>query len=90
MSKQHTIVLIPGDGIGPEVTHAACRVLEAATAGPKENLRGHVAEVFALLGPRAGLNKAQRRAIERMRREWDDAIVAATITRTRERPSLER
>ena len=74
-------------GIDPA---AACRVLEAATAGPKENLREHVAEVFALLGPRAGLNKAQRRAIERMRREWDDAIVAATITRTRERPSLER
>jgi isocitrate dehydrogenase (NAD+) len=27
---KHTIVLIPGDGIGPEVTSAACRVLEAA------------------------------------------------------------
>jgi isocitrate dehydrogenase (NAD+) len=29
MSK-HNIVLLPGDGIGPEVTHAACRVIEAA------------------------------------------------------------
>lgn len=29
---KHTIVLIPGDGIGPEVTHAACRVVEAAGA----------------------------------------------------------
>ncbi len=29
MSK-HNIVLIPGDGIGPEVTSAACRVMEAA------------------------------------------------------------
>ncbi|HMO27126.1 MAG TPA: isocitrate/isopropylmalate dehydrogenase family protein [Tepidisphaeraceae bacterium] len=29
MSK-HDIVLLPGDGIGPEVTHAAQRVLEAA------------------------------------------------------------
>jgi isocitrate dehydrogenase (NAD+) len=29
MSK-HTIVLIPGDGIGPEVTHAARQVIEAA------------------------------------------------------------
>src|SRR5580765_5466380 len=29
MSK-HTIVLIPGDGIGPEVTNATKRVLEAA------------------------------------------------------------
>src|SRR5437763_2671201 len=27
---KHTIVLIPGDGIGPEVTAAAVRVLEAA------------------------------------------------------------
>jgi len=27
---KHTIVLIPGDGIGPEVTCATCRVLEAA------------------------------------------------------------
>lgn len=26
---RHTIVLLPGDGIGPEVTQAACRVLEA-------------------------------------------------------------
>lgn len=26
----HTITLIPGDGIGPEVTAAACRVIEAA------------------------------------------------------------
>src|SRR3954463_351191 len=28
--QKHTIVLIPGDGIGPEVTAAAKRVLEAA------------------------------------------------------------
>ena len=27
---RHTVVLIPGDGIGPEVTRAARRVLEAA------------------------------------------------------------
>lgn len=27
---KHTIVLIPGDGIGPEVSHAARRVIEAA------------------------------------------------------------
>ena len=28
-----TAVLIPGDGIGPEVSDAACRVLDAAGAG---------------------------------------------------------
>ena len=27
---KHTIVLIPGDGIGPEVTSATKRVIEAA------------------------------------------------------------
>ena len=27
---KHSIVLLPGDGIGPEVTDAACRVMEAA------------------------------------------------------------
>jgi isocitrate dehydrogenase (NAD+) len=27
---KHNIVLLPGDGIGPEVTRAACRVMEAA------------------------------------------------------------
>ncbi len=30
---KHTIVLLPGDGIGPEVTHAAARVIEAAGLG---------------------------------------------------------
>ncbi|MFT3787034.1 MAG: isocitrate/isopropylmalate dehydrogenase family protein [Tepidisphaeraceae bacterium] len=30
MASKHTIVLLPGDGIGPEVTGAARRVLEAA------------------------------------------------------------
>ena len=29
MTQAYTITLIPGDGIGPEVTGAACRVLEA-------------------------------------------------------------
>lgn len=29
-AKQHTITLIPGDGIGPEVTNAVTRILEAA------------------------------------------------------------
>ncbi len=30
--SSHDIVLIPGDGIGPEVTDATCRILEAAGA----------------------------------------------------------
>jgi isocitrate dehydrogenase (NAD+) len=32
MPKQHTITLIPGDGIGPEVTNAVVRILESAAA----------------------------------------------------------
>jgi isocitrate dehydrogenase (NAD+) len=32
MPKQHTVTLIPGDGIGPEVTNAVVRILEAAGA----------------------------------------------------------
>jgi isocitrate dehydrogenase (NAD+) len=32
MPKQHTITLIPGDGIGPEVTNAVVRIVEGAGA----------------------------------------------------------
>ena len=35
----YSIALIPGDGIGPEVTDAACMVLEAAGAGITWNRR---------------------------------------------------
>jgi hypothetical protein len=67
----------------------ASRILVDATAGPIDDLRTHVASVFALLGPRARLNKSQRREFDRMRREWDDAIVAATTSTVRTRPRLE-
>ena len=30
---RHTVVLIPGDGIGPEVAHAAQKVIDAAMGG---------------------------------------------------------
>jgi isocitrate dehydrogenase (NAD+) len=39
--KTHTVVLIPGDGIGPEVTAAARRVLEASQA-PVRFLERHM------------------------------------------------
>jgi isocitrate/isopropylmalate dehydrogenase len=32
MGKTHTVTLIPGDGIGPEVTDAVVRILEATGA----------------------------------------------------------
>ncbi len=46
MSSPHTIVLIPGDGIGPEVTAATRRVLDAAAA-PLQ-FREHYAGLAAL------------------------------------------
>ncbi len=30
VGRTHEIVVVPGDGIGPEVTAAACRVVAAA------------------------------------------------------------
>lgn len=66
----------------------ACTILAAATAGPVEDLRDHIAMVFELLPPRADLNKAGRRMIDRLRREWDDAIVDAMASSPRRRPLL--
>ena len=45
MSKTHTITLIPGDGIGPEVTDAVVRVLGAA--GVSIDWERHVAGLVA-------------------------------------------
>jgi isocitrate dehydrogenase (NAD+) len=44
--KKHTITLIPGDGIGPEVTGAVVRILEAA--GLDAEWESHLAGVLAL------------------------------------------
>jgi isocitrate dehydrogenase (NAD+) len=43
---KHTITLIPGDGIGPEVTNAVVRILEAA--GLQVEWEPHVAGVLAV------------------------------------------
>ena len=42
----HTITLIPGDGIGPEVTEAVLRILHAS--GVSIDWERHVAGVLAL------------------------------------------
>ena len=42
----HTITLIPGDGIGPEVTNAVVRILEAA--GFRAEWESHLAGVMAI------------------------------------------
>ena len=46
MSAKHTITLIPGDGIGPEVTSAVVRILERA--GLDAEWESHLAGILAL------------------------------------------
>lgn len=67
----------------------AAAVLVQAAACPAEDLRGHIAQAFELVALRAGLNKEQRRRLDRMRREWDDAIVVAVSPMERKRPALD-
>lgn len=72
-------------GVDPGV---ACAILVAATAGPVEDLAGHIATTFELIGPRAHPNKSQQKLLQRWRREWAAAITAATTTEQRDRPAL--
>ncbi len=64
--NQHPLVVIPGDGIGPEVTDAALRVLEAADAplAPEEHHAGLAAidEVGEVL-PDSTLNAIRNRGL---------------------------
>ena len=66
----------------------ACAILAEATAGPTEDLRGHVAQAFELLRIHAGMNRSQRRILLRRSREWDVAIAAVTTPVERSRPAL--
>lgn len=67
----------------------ACGILAAATAGPLDDLPGHVQSAFQLLGPRAGLNKKRRRWLRDVSRAWNEAIKIATSPTERARPSLD-
>ena len=60
--KTHTVTLIPGDGIGPEVTDQAVRVLQAVAGG-----FGHEVELQTKLIGGAALKavKEQLRAVPR-------------------------
>jgi len=44
--KTHSITLIPGDGIGPEVTSATCKIIEAAGVDIRWDVCDAGAEVF--------------------------------------------
>lgn len=57
-------------GVSPNI---ACAILATATAGQIENIPGHVETVFRLIAERSDANKADRRDLDRMRREWVDA-----------------
>ena len=58
----HRVVLIPGDGIGPEVTRAVCRIFEAAEAPIA--WEEHAAGVVAL---RAGHDLLSEETVEAIR-----------------------
>jgi len=66
MSSRHSAVLLPGDGIGPEVTEATLRVLDAAGARIEwERLEagGDVVEKYGTPVPDAVLNATRRRGV---------------------------
>ena len=49
-SKTHKVTLIPGDGIGPEVTQAVVRILEASGAKFEWERFAAGAEAFEIFG----------------------------------------
>ena len=62
----HKVTLIPGDGVGPEVTDAARRVIDAAGVAIDWEVAEAGAEVFKK-GDSSGVPKATRDSIERTR-----------------------
>lgn len=63
----------------------ACAILVSATAGPLELIPGYVETAFRYIAEKGGANKAQRRTLGRLRREWVDAAQSAIDPRRRER-----
>jgi len=63
MQKTHTVTLIPGDGIGPEVTDAVVRILEAT--GPKFNWERYAAGAEAFEKHKEYIPKELYESIER-------------------------
>lgn len=61
-------------GVDPS---GACAILAAATAGPLDVLLGYVETAFRFIAEKSGANKTDRRFLDRLRREWGDAIQLA-------------
>ena len=74
-------------GVDPST---ACTILTTATAGPLDLIPDCVETAFRLIAEMSGANKAARRDLDRLRREWVDAAqVAIDPNRSqRERPTL--
>ena len=64
--SSHKVTLIPGDGVGPEVTDAARRVIDAAGVTIDWEVAEAGAEVFKR-GDTSGVPKETRESIERTR-----------------------
>ncbi len=63
----------------------ACAILAAATAGPLEPIGDYIESAFRLIAEKSGANKAERRLLDRLRREWVDAAQIASDPSRRER-----
>ena len=74
-------------GVDPST---ACTILSTATAGPLDLIPDYVETAFRLIAEKSGANKADRRDLDRLRREWVDAAqIAIDPNRSqRERPTF--
>ena len=74
-------------GVDPST---ACTILTTATAGPLDLIPDYVETAFRLIAEKSGTNKADRRDLDRLRREWVDAAQVAIDPNhsQRERPTF--
>ena len=67
MTQSHKITLIPGDGIGPEVTQAAVRILEATgievRVGNVRRRRRGLRKIPASTFPRSCIESIERNRV---------------------------
>ncbi|MGD8195250.1 nucleotidyl transferase AbiEii/AbiGii toxin family protein [Herbiconiux sp. P18] len=68
---------------------SACDVLVDATAGPIEDVPEYIERAFLLIAEKSGANKADRRMLDRLRREWVDAAQDAVRVDERVLPSFD-
>jgi isocitrate/isopropylmalate dehydrogenase len=76
--KTHKVTLIPGDGIGPEVTQAVVRILEATGVKFEWERFAAGAEAFEIYGEYipAALSESRRRRLQEHQRHIAQEIRA--------------